>query len=93
LDVGLDVQIGFNYREIGVEVHGEPQLLVEMSLLTRRNESLALIRTEHGLHALAEEVDPSGSIYYVSVGNVFRIRCERNGRVLFTDPFLVPGRA
>ena len=93
MDVGLNMQIGFNYWETGVVVHGDPQLFVEMTLLPGTNGSYSVVRTEHGLRGLEEEVDPSGSIYYVSVGNVFRIKCQRNGRVGYTDPFIVPNRA
>jgi hypothetical protein len=90
MHVGLNVQIGLNYREIGVVINGYPQLLVEMSLLTGKNGLYSVLRPLHGIRELEQKVDPSGSIYYVSADNVFRIR---KGRMRYTAPFIVPYRA
>jgi hypothetical protein len=94
LDVGLGAQVGFNYIETGVVVFGEWQLVVEMSLLTKPSYgTYSVVRMEQGLRGLEETVDPSGSTYFVSVGNVFTIKREVGGRQSYSEPFLVPNRA
>jgi len=79
LDVGSGVQVGFNYWEIGVVVAGEPQLVVEMTLLTGKDGLYSVVSCPEGLCALEEVISPPGSSSYVCVADVHWVKHDGMG--------------